>query len=108
MDRLTKRDHDSLYYPHCFECCHGHPDADACLSCQFETTIIERLAAYEDTNLEPEDIKELCTDEVATVARAFIQIAKSGEFEYLQWLLIANREGRLVVLPPKANGAPLQ
>ena len=66
------------------------------------------LATYEDTNLEPEDIKELLTEEVATVARAFLQIAKNGELETLQWLLIAKKEGRLVVLPPKESGIPLQ
>lgn len=66
------------------------------------------LTEYEDTNLEPEDIKELCTDEVLTVARAFLQIAQNGEFELFQRLLIAKKEGRLVVLPPKENGTPLQ
>ena len=62
-----------------------------------------RLAAYEDTGLEPEDIKELCTDEVAEVARTFRRMIQSGEIAHLQELLNAEQEGRLVVLPCKAG-----
>ena len=61
------------------------------------------LKPYEDTGLEPEDIKELCTDEVAEVARTFRRMIQSGEIAHLQELLNAEQEGRLVVLPCKVG-----
>lgn len=61
------------------------------------------LMPYEDTGLEPEDIKELCTDEVAEVARTFRRMIQSGEIAHLQELLNAEQEGRLVVLPCKVG-----
>jgi len=64
-----------------------------------------RLAAYEDTGLEPEEIKELCTDEVAEVARTFRRMIQSGEIAHLQELLNAEQDGRLVVLPCKVGDA---
>lgn len=65
--------------------------------------VIDRLAAYEDTGLEPEEIKELCTDEVAEVARTFRRMIQSGEIAHLQELLNAEQDGRLVVLPCKVG-----
>ena len=65
---------------------------------------INRLAAYEDTGLEPEEIKEimeLCTDEVSELARTLHRAIESGEADHLRDLLKAENEGRLVVLPSK-------
>ena len=66
--------------------------------------LCNRLAAYEDTGLEPEEIKEimeLCTDEVAKFARTLHRAIESGEADHLRDLLKAENEGRLVVLPSK-------
>ena len=66
--------------------------------------LCNRLAAYEDTGLEPEEIKEimeLCTDEVAKLARTLHRAIESGEADHLRDLLKAENEGRLVVLPSK-------
>ena len=63
-----------------------------------------RLSAYEDTGLEPEEIKELrelCTDEVAELARTLHRAIEPGEADHLRDLLKAENEGRLVVLPSK-------
>lgn len=63
-----------------------------------------RLAAYEDSGLEPEEIKEimgLCTDEVSKLARTLHRAIESGEADHLRDLLKAENEGRLVVLPSK-------
>lgn len=65
-----------------------------------------RLAAYEDTGLGPEEIKELrelCTDEVAELARTLHRAIESGEADHLRDLLQAENEGRLVVLPCKVG-----
>ena len=61
-----------------------------------------RLSAYEDTGLTPEEIKELrelCTDEVAELARTLHRAIESGEADHLRDLLQAEKEGRLLELP---------
>lgn len=68
--------------------------------------ILNRLAAYEDTGLEPEEIKEimeLFTDEVAKLARTLHRAIESGEADHLRDILKAENEGRLVVLPCKVG-----
>lgn len=62
-----------------------------------------RLAAYEDTGLEPEEIKELCTDDVADIAKIFRKMIESGEIDHLLELVQAEKDGRLVVLPCKVG-----
>ena len=65
-----------------------------------------RLAAYEDTGLEPEEIKELrqlCTDEVAELARTLHRAIESGEVDRIRDLLQAEQAGRLVMLPCKVG-----
>lgn len=60
MNRLTARDkHGHAYYPKCFE----HPcdgERSCCTyvapECTFEGKVLDRLAAYEDTGLGPEQI----------------------------------------------------
>lgn len=55
MDRLTERDErtGNAYFPNCFEGCDG-----VCGKCNHETDFCERLAAYEDTGYEPEQISQ--------------------------------------------------
>lgn len=68
--------------------------------------ILNRLAAYEDTGLEPEKIKklrELCTDEVAELARILRKAIESGEVDHIRNLIRADQDGRLVVLPCKVG-----
>lgn len=68
--------------------------------------LCNRLAAYEDTGLEPEEIKELrelCTDEVAELARTLHKAMESGEVDHLRDLLKSEQDGRLVVLPCKVG-----
>ena len=64
--------------------------------------LTDRLAAYEDTGLTPEEIKELrelCTDEVAELARTLHRAIESGEADHLRDLLQAEKEGRLHITP---------
>lgn len=65
MNRLTARDErtGNAYFPNCFEGCDG-----VCGKCDHETDFCERLAAYEDTGLDPEDIPtalEMCKIKMA-------------------------------------------
>ena len=56
MDRLTERDErtGNAYFPNCFEGCDG-----VCGKCNHETDFCERLEAYEDTGLTPENIRQM-------------------------------------------------
>ena len=67
-------------------------NSDGTVSQPYGVTIEEvfyRLAEYEDTGLEPEEINELCTDDVAEVAKMFRKMIESGEINHLQGLLKA-------------------
>lgn len=57
--------------------------------------IINRQAAYKDTGLEPEEIKELCTDDVAEIVKILRKMSESGEIDHLCKLLQAEKDGRL-------------
>lgn len=56
---------------------------------------LARLAAYEDTGLEPKEIKEMCTDDVAEVAKMIRKMIESGEIDHLRELVQAEKDGRL-------------
>jgi hypothetical protein len=58
MNRLTARSKNGeAYYPVCIEACDGEPQD--CGNCDIDKDICDRLAAYEDTGLTPERIREL-------------------------------------------------
>lgn len=95
MERLTKWENGNAYYPRCFEePCYGGGCKDS--DCPFETAICERLAAYEDTGLTPEEVAEYkkFEDEVVASGKTFAQLVE---------LLEADKEGRVVVLPCKVG-----
>lgn len=58
-ERLTDRSEDGAYYKKCFdEPCNG--EGGDCQVCHFHNMeVCERLAAYEDTGLLPEQIREI-------------------------------------------------
>ena len=61
---------------------------------------VDRLAAYEDTGLDPEDIKRAFTeDTLLKLAGAILGVAP----DRLRELAQADREGRCVVLPVKLH-----
>lgn len=65
---------------------------------KFRGDDVDRLAAYEDTGLEPEDIKQVCTEEaILKLAGQLLGITP----DRLHELAEADREGRCVVLPFK-------
>lgn len=98
MERLTKWNESSYkhaYYPRCFkEPCYGR--GGKIKDCPFEIAVCERLAAYEDTGLTPEEIKAPFTED--TMINLAAQ-ALGVETSRLRGLAEADKDGRVVVLP---------
>ena len=102
MERLTEWNGEQTrhaYYPRCFKApCYG----DGCKinDCPFETAVCDRLAAYEDTGLTPEEIKAPFTED--TMINLAAQ-ALGVEPSRLRELAEADKDGRCVVLPCKVG-----
>ena len=86
MDRLTYRDKDGM--------------AMMKERGGWKSGGIDRLAAYEDTGLEPEDLKKAFNE---TAILKLAAQALSTTPDHLRDLLQAENEGRLVVLPCKVG-----
>lgn len=100
MERLTEWNESSYkhaYYPRCFkEPCYG--GGCKIKDCPFEIAVCERLAAYEDTGLTPEEIKAPFTED------AMINLAAQAlgvEPSRLRELAEADKDGRVIILPCK-------
>ena len=101
MERLTKwneSSHEHAYYPRCFkEPCYGR----GCniMDCPFETAVCERLAAYEDTGLMPEEVlPKDKADEIALKLMRLADLESLCSYDHLRELAEADKEGRLVLL----------
>ena len=100
MERLTEWNDEQIrhaYYPRCFEePCYG----GGCKinDCPFETAVCDRLAAYEDIGLTPEEIKAPFTEDTMTNLAAQ---ALGVEPSRLRELAEADKDGRVVVSPCK-------
>ena len=95
MERLTKRENGHAHYPRCFEePCGGM----GCRTedCEFKVEICERLAAYEETELTPQEVLSM-KFEWCAMMDALNSIG--GGYTRLRELAEADRDGRLVVLP---------
>ncbi|MCL2563118.1 MAG: hypothetical protein FWE08_03685 [Oscillospiraceae bacterium] len=100
MERLTER----IPYGACegvavqidcptYDCMNGCLDNSAC---------VEKLAAYEDTGLTPEEIKEVGCHIYGPIHKEIAAYRRSGLApERVAELAAAERDGRLVVLPCK-------
>ena len=102
MERLTEWNGGQTrhaYYPRCFkEPCYG--SGCKIKDCPFEIAVCERLAAYEDIGLTPEEIKAPFTED------AMINLAAQAlgvEPSRLRELAEADKDGRVVVLPCKVG-----
>lgn len=71
---------------------------------QYQADFVDRLAAYEDTGLTPEEIKAPFTED--TMINLAAQ-ALGVEADRLRELAEADKDGRLVVLPCKPDGSML-
>ena len=97
MERLTEWNGEQprhAYYPRCFkDPCYG----DGCKinDCLFETAVCERLAAYEDTGLTPEQ----CENVKVIIESAFSD--DTSKAERIRELLKADKDGLVLILPCK-------
>lgn len=92
MERLTKRTSagtSNIDYPKSIYFEDGTKDAIAASA--YRQKAIERLAAYEDTGLEP--------DTVSKIRDIVLDI--SGDIDHLREMVQAEQDGKLVVLPCK-------
>ena len=86
MERLTRRLADGRV---CFKPnLYGRTNKEVC----------DRLAAYEDTGLEPEEITALIGNDHVKYHLLY-EYQQLGTIDYLRELAQADREGRCVVLP---------
>lgn len=105
MERLTKHSkqtsHENgiccthFYGPECLEV-----GGNCAMNCKWEEAAWSRLAAYEDTELTPEEVAALVKDwsDLCTI------IGECGGITRLRTLAEADKDGRLVVLPCKVGG----
>ena len=80
--------------------------SDACPNIKNRTCLylkmIDRLAAYEDTGLEPEDIQSLEAE--WCICKQLVEEYRAiGTIDHLRKLVQAEKDGRLVVLPCKVG-----
>ena len=99
MERLTEWNDEQTrhaYYPRCFkDPCYG--SGCKIKDCPFETAVCDRLAAYEDTRLSPEKVSWI----KEVVEAAFDN--DTSRIERAHNLHVADKEGRVVVLPCKVG-----
>ena len=99
MERLTEwndRQPRDAYYPRCFEePCYG--GGCKIKDCPFETAVCERLAAYEDTGMTPDQVVNAKT----IIESAFAD--DTSKAERIRKLVAADDEGRVLILPCKVG-----
>lgn len=90
MERLTEMHY--LGTDHYMKCS-GNCDVDMdCIDCPSFDRLVERLAAYEDTGLEPEEI-----DMDHEAAETLRQLCRGCDLDRLEELAEADEDGRMVV-----------
>ena len=109
MERLTEKHYlGTDHYMKCSENC----DVDMnCIDCPAFDTLVERLAAYEDTDLLPEEVAQMQETQFSGLYMAKLSVAldaliaymKLGSLEHLRELAEADKDGRVVVLPCKVG-----
>lgn len=94
MERMTERsERGNAYYPQCFkEPCEGM--GCKLKQCKFSEAACDRLAAYEDSGLSPEDAENL---------HAILRLGDGMTLMRLRELAVADQEGRVIVLPCKGT-----
>lgn len=81
--------------------CYGACDDFNCTGCEKFNEIVDRIAAYKDTGLEPEDIDALQKRERG-LTEMLVNVSCGCVVPYtrLAELAQAEKDGRLVILPP--------
>ena len=100
MERLTKRLPDGKAVMDC-DSCEQKKDKQ-CTFYECRASLIKRLAAYEDTGLTPEEIKDSCTPTtVIIMAGQALGVHPCR----LRELAEADKDGRIRIIPESQNGA---
>lgn len=95
MERLTEKHYlGTDHYMKCSGNCNVDMD---CIDCPSFDRLVERLAAYEDTGLEPEEVSALVKDwsDRCTI------VGECGGIDRMRELAEADKDGRVVVLPAR-------
>lgn len=105
MERYTEKHYDGNGY---YLICSGNCETLNCGDCGILDKIVDRLAAYEDTGLEPEEIARILDAygrgmTLRTENAQRLEIVKGIQTDRLRKLAQADREGRCVVLPAKPD-----
>lgn len=96
MERLTFRDSEGNVYL-------ALESEERYTPIELIDLLLNHLAAYEDTGLEPEDIKTVCDADVAETAKKLRQMIERGEMDLFEELLRAEKNGQLIKLPCKVG-----
>ena len=100
MERLTEKHYlGTDHYMKCSGNCNVDMD---CIDCPSFDCLVERLAAYEDTGLEPESVEAL---KLSMMGKEISEITEFDglPIDRLRELAEADKDGRLVVLPCKVG-----
>lgn len=100
MDRLTARkENGQAYYPRCFEKpCYGVGDCKDKL-CEQQEEVCERIAAYEDAGITPDQIKEMIVNMPDALEMCKINIA----LDKLKMYEEKEKQGLFIRLPCKVK-----
>lgn len=104
MERLTEKHYlGADHYMKCSENCHVDMD---CIDCPSFDRLVERLAAYEDTGLEPESVEAL---KLSIMGKAISEIKEFNGLPIarLRELADADKDERVVALPVKPVLTPI-
>lgn len=98
MERLTEKHYlGTDHYMKCSGSCNVDMD---CIDCPSFDCLVERLAAYEDTGLEPEEVlPKDKADELALKLMRLADLESLCSYTRLRELADAEKDGRVVVLP---------
>ena len=97
MERLTEKHYlGTDHYMKCSGNCNVDMD---CIDCPSFDRLVERLAAYEDTGLTPDEIKSMKDEHFSGLEMAKLYSALMKLKNYQE----ADKDGRVVVLPCKVG-----
>lgn len=97
MERMTEKHYlGTDHYMKCSGNCNVDMD---CIDCPSFDCLVERLAAYEDTGLEPREVSAIVKEwsDLCTI------VGECGGIDRLRELAEADKDGRVVVLPCKVG-----
>lgn len=103
MERLTKYlASGAATYDYPVDCCSGVDCNDRVAKSAYRQTCVERLAAYEDTGLTPEEIKKIGMETEAGCVKA-IAWTYGVDINRIRELAEADKDGCVIIVPCKVG-----